>query len=326
MKSFQYSEDGHMKSKFRRGANDNVIFCTSICNNRCIMCCQPPRLRDDSTELYKLNKALIKNADSDTDYVCITGGEPTLIKDLLFKYIQEIKEKLPEADIHLLTNGRSFSNLNYLYLFKKNINVEKILIGIPLHSDNYIDHDLIAGYKGAFYETIKGLTNLGVLGYQIELRVIIMKQNYKRLPKIAEFITMNFPFVAQVAFMGLEISGFADSNYDKIWIDSKEYEQELTKAVLLLDQSKIMAYIYNIPLCLLPKEIWDYSCKSISNWKQCFLPICNNCSQKENCCGLFSTSKRYSNDIKPIKDSPKQTSSESIGTGESDSTIVPPQR
>lgn len=264
------------------------------------MCCQPPQLKDDSTKFYPLNKSLIKNADADTDYVCITGGEPTLLKELLFEYIQDIKEKLPEADIHLLTNGRSFADLNFLYLFKENVNYEKILIGIPLHSDNYIDHDAIAGHKGAFYETAKGLTNLGVLGYPIELRVIIMKQNYKRLSKIAEFITMNFPFVAQVAFMGLEIAGFADSNYDKVWVDSKDYGRELTKAVLLLEQSKIMAYVYNIPLCLLPQELWFFSCKSISNWKQYFLPICEKCCQKENCCGLFSTSKRYSKDIKPF--------------------------
>lgn len=300
MKCYLFFEDGLMKDKFCKGANDNVIFSTSRCNNRCIMCCQPPSMEDDSDKLYPKNKSLIGAGDFDTDYVCISGGEPTLIGDKLFEYIQCIKEKMPAADIHLLTNGRAFSDIGYLYNFKKNVNVEGFIIGIPLHSDNHIDHDLIAGHKGAFYETAKGLTNLGILGYKIELRVIILKHNCKRLSRIAEFITMNFPFVSQVAFMGLEITGYAEKNYRKIWVDSIEYADELTKAVHLLDKSQILTSIYNIPLCLIPQEIWKYSCKSISNWKQFFLPKCEKCSQKANCCGLFSTSKYYSSEIKPL--------------------------
>lgn len=300
MKFYLFSADGPMKDKFCKGANDNVIFATSICNNRCIMCCQPPLQEDDSNKLYPVNNSLICKSDTDTDYVCISGGEPTLSGDKLFDYIQNVREKMPDADIHLLTNGRIFSNIEYLCHFKKLVSNESIIIGIPFHSDNHIDHDFIAGHKGAFYETAKGLTNLGLLGYQIELRVIILKQNCNRLSKIAEFITMNFPFVTQVAFMGLEITGYAQKNLNKIWVDSDDYVEELTKAVTLLDKSQILTNIYNIPLCLIPPKLWKYSCKSISNWKQSFLSECNECEQKANCCGLFSTSKHYSKEIKPL--------------------------
>ena len=111
---------------------------------------------------------------------------------------------------------------------------------------------------------------------------------------------MNFPFVTQVAFMGLEITGYAQKNLNKVWVDSNDYVEELKKAVTLLDKSQIFTSIYNIPLCLIPKDIWKYSCKSISNWKQSFLPQCNECTQKNNCCGLFSTSRYYSNEIKTL--------------------------
>lgn len=297
----QSLEVGLMKDKFLKGANDNVIFSTSRCNNRCIMCCQPPSIEDDSEELFQQNIELIVESDCDNDYVCITGGEPTLIEEKLFDYVRHIRERMPEAAIHILTNGRRFADFDYLCQFKKNVEPEKLVLGIPLHSDNYLDHDLIAGHKGAFLETAKGLTNLGLLSYEIELRVIILKQNYKRLSKIAEFITMNFPFVSQVAFMGLEITGFADKNYEWIWAEPSDYVDELIKAINILNKTRIVPLIFNHPLCLLPPELWDYACQSISEWKRTYLPLCDCCTQKEKCSGLFATSKRYSDNIRAIE-------------------------
>lgn len=96
-----------MTDKFKNGRNDNALFVTSSCSNRCIMCCQPPKHGDDSDHLFQKNLAIIASADTDTDYVCITGGEPTLIGNRLFIYMHKIWERMPDAEIHLLTNGRN---------------------------------------------------------------------------------------------------------------------------------------------------------------------------------------------------------------------------
>ena len=253
-----------MTDKFKKGSNDNVLFVTSACSNRCIMCCQPPKYCDDSEQLFQKNLSVIASADVDTDYVCITGGEPTLIGDKLFIYMHNIWERMSDAEIHLLTNGRKYADVEYLTAFVKNVKGNMVL-GIPLHSDNPIDHDYIASAKDSFYETMKGLHNLGLLGFNIELRVILLQQNYQRLPKIAEFISLNLPFVSQVSIMGLEITGYA-----------------------------------NLPLCLLPQQLWEYACRSISDWKQTYLAACEKCKVKEKCCGMFSTSKWYSCFIRPV--------------------------
>ena len=289
-----------METKFSKGKNDNVIYTTSRCSNRCIMCCQPPKVEDDSQELFALNQRLIEQADLDTDYICITGGEPTLIGAKIFSYIDLIRAKLPECEIHLLSNGRKFAHASYLQKFS-HVSKDNLCIGIPLHSDNPIDHDSIAGSQGAFYETLKGLHNLGILGYEVELRVIILKQNYQRLPNIAEFITLNLPFVAQVSFMGLEITGYAYDNLKDIWIEPGECTACLSKAISILEKSKISPRIFNLPLCTLPISLWVYACKSISDWKRTFLPQCSKCTMKDECCGLFATSKFYSKSIQTLK-------------------------
>lgn len=288
-----------MIDKFRKGDNDNTLFITSACSNRCVMCCQPPTNVDDSESLWEQNIQLIETADADTDYVCITGGEPTLTEKNLFFYIQAIRRRMPDANIHLLTNGRRFADKDYMIQFAKMADSHFVL-GIPLHSDNSTDHDRIAGAKCAFFETMKGLHNLGLLGYEIELRVIIVKDNFKRLLQIAEYITLNLPFVSQVSFMGLEVTGYADRNYHRVWVEPFFFTPYLTNAIRHLECCNISAKVFNIPHCLLPVNLWPYACKSISTWKKTNLHQCKNCSQLKNCCGVFSTSKRYSSYIRTI--------------------------
>jgi His-Xaa-Ser system radical SAM maturase HxsC len=263
------------------------------------MCCQPPKYCDDSEQLFQKNLSVIASADVDTDYVCITGGEPTLIGDKLFIYMHNIWERMPDAEIHLLTNGRKYAYVEYLTAFVKNVKGNMVL-GIPLHSDNPIDYDYIASAKDSFYETMKGLHNLGLLGFNIELRVILLQQNYQRLPKIAEFISLNLPFVSQVSIMGLEITGYAEKRFREVWIDPMFCTTELARAVASLEQSRIQVRLFNLPLCLLPQQLWEYACRSISDWKQTYLAACEKCKVKEKCCGMFSTSKWYSCFIRPV--------------------------
>ena len=79
-------------------------------------------------------------------------------------------------------------------------------IDIPLFSDIADDHNRIVGAK-TFYKTIQGLYNLALFHQRIGLRIVVHRKTYKRLPQFADFIYHNFPFVSQVAFMQMEITG-----------------------------------------------------------------------------------------------------------------------
>ena len=280
-------------------SNDNTLFTTSRCNNRCIMCCQPPMSVDDIDALYEDNIQRIRQAPKDLPLIGITGGEPTLLGDKLVSLIQEIRKCLPITEIQLLSNGRRFADLN----FAKQIadaGGNMLYVGVELHSDYYKDHDMIAGSKGAYHETIKGIYNLTLCGIPIELRIIMCALNYKRLYNMAEFIHRNLPFVNWIAFMGMEYTGYAVKNNKKVWIEPKDYQQELLQAVKYLSDWNYMVSIFNIPLCLLPSYLHDYARKSISDWKNAYQPICNQCRMKNDCCGFFTTSKQVFEGIKPF--------------------------
>lgn len=280
-------------------SNDNALFTTAMCSNRCLMCCQPPSERNDIEQLWEKNIQLISSAPTELPSIGITGGEPTLLGDRFFELLKLIRAKLPDTEIHILSNGRAFSKKEVAAKLGK-IGPEKILLGIPLHSDNQLDHDLIAGAHGAYTETLLGLYNLARWTMDIELRVVLTRLNYKRLPQLAHFIYRNLPFVKYISLMGLEYTGYTIKNADQVWIDPVEMAQHLSEATLFLASAGLNVSIFNLTQCVLPECIWTFARKSISDWKNRFEPFCDGCALKNDCCGLFATSKKQSPNLTPI--------------------------
>ncbi|MBO4599989.1 MAG: His-Xaa-Ser system radical SAM maturase HxsC [Bacteroidales bacterium] len=279
-----------VKREFNTESNDNVLFVTSQCNNRCVMCCQPP-VADNLDVRYEECLRQLRTAPRELKVIGITGGEPTLLGERLVSLLADVHRCLPDTAIHLLSNGRAFADLNYTKRLKEAAG-DKLFVGVPLHSDYEGDHDLIAGCHGAYKETMYGLYNLAEAGIDIELRVVIGRFNYQRLPQMAEFIYKNIPFVGWVALMGMELTGYAVTKQEEVWVEPIDYKGLLAEAVDILDNWGIDVSVYNIPLCLLEERTQPFAVKSISDWKVKYLPECNGCLIKENCCGHFATSRR----------------------------------
>lgn len=288
-----------MIDAFNIESNDNTLFVTSQCNNRCLMCCQPPTKIDDIDLCFSKNIEIIKNSPSGITDIGISGGEPTLLGEKLPELIKIIRNKYPHAHIHILSNGRLFIEHTLVKSIKKAA-VSNITIGVPLHSDYEKDHDLIAGSKGAYQETMYGLYNLFNCGIDIELRIVINKMNCNRLYQISDFIFKNLPFVSWVAFMAMEDTGYCIKNRDLIWCEPLDYANELEKAVINLSEWNMDVSIYNIPLCLLNDSIKPFAHKSISDWKTKYISVCDKCLVKDQCCGFFATSKSIYNGINNI--------------------------
>jgi His-Xaa-Ser system radical SAM maturase HxsC len=272
-------------------SNDNSLFVTAQCNNRCLMCSQPPLKRNDIENLFNKNISILNSAPIELRDIGITGGEPTLLGDRLFILIEEIRNKLPDTHIQILSNGRAFAKRDYAKKLSE-IGGKNLLIGIPLHSDYIHDHDKITQIEGSYNETMKGLYNLAESEVKIELRIVINNLNFERLYPFSNFIYKNLPFVQYISFMGMEITGYAVRNYERIWVDPLDYQEQLEKAVINLATWGMDVSIFNLPYCCLPPSLYKFARKSISDWKVKFSPVCDNCKKKADCCGLFATSKK----------------------------------
>jgi hypothetical protein len=101
--------------------------------------------------------------------------------------------------------------------------------------------------------------------------------------------------------MGLEYTGYTPHNIDKLWIDPYEYQAELEESVEFLAGQGMRVSIYNTTLCVIPKNLWKYARKSISDWKNEYLQACQKCEELKSCGGLFTWNlKMHSKYTAPI--------------------------
>lgn len=287
------SPSGQVNVLYRRRSAHNTILVTERCNSYCVMCSQPPRDVDDSARVRYIVE-MTKLIDPATHEIGLTGGEPTLAGEGFLDIIRAFRDRLPGTSLHVLTNGRTFSNPASSRALAQ-IGHPDIMLGVPLYADNAPDHDHVVQAPGAFDETVEGLYNLAGDGVAVELRVVLHAFTVGRLPQLAEFVYRNFPFVHQVALMGLEPFGFAARNFDSLWVDPVDYQAELETATLALAMRGMKVSIYNHQLCTIPRVLWPFARKSISDWKNIFLPVCDECGVRDCCTGFFhSATKRHS--------------------------------
>jgi His-Xaa-Ser system radical SAM maturase HxsC len=291
--------NGFVRALYRRASQHNFILVTDQCNSYCLMCSQPPKDIDDFDRLAE-HLRLIDLIDPSTVELGITGGEPTLFRDGFLQLIARCKERLPSTALHVLSNGRLFFYRRFAEKLG-NIAHPDLVLGIPLYSDIDLQHDHIVQARGAFDETVLGFQHLTRYGVRIEIRVVLHALSIPRLPQLAEFIARNFPYACHVALMGLEMFGLVHQNLGALWIDPADYQEQLLRASEILCDAGMHVSIYNHQLCVLDPRLWPLATKSISDWKNIYLPACDGCSVMEQCGGFFqSAAKKHSVHIKPL--------------------------
>lgn len=290
---------GEVQVLYRRSSENNTVLATERCNSFCLMCSQPPKRIDDSWRVDVILR-LLELIDSAAREIILSGGEPTLLGDDFFRIVRKFSSTLPSTALHVLTNGRTFSDPTFASRLGS-IRHPDMMLGIPLYSDIDFIHDYVVQAKGAWAATMAGFYNLAQAGIRLELRVVLHRQTYSRLPQLAEFIHRNLPFVQHVALMGLEVFGFTNLNIPAVWIDPHDYITELEAGTKAFAMRGMNVSIYNHQLCTLPRTLWPFARKSISDWKNIYLEECGTCGVREFCGGLFqSARKRHSAHIVPL--------------------------
>lgn len=289
---------GDFSFSYKSGSSHNRILATNRCNCRCVMCPQP--ITPDPEGLLERNLQLISLMDPETtEYLGITGGEPTLLGSGLIRLVRACREKLPRTNLILLTNGRRLKDLEFARELVQ-AGFPNLLMEIPLFADNDTEHDAVMGTEGSFYETLEGLANLARLQQPVGLRTVLQALTIGRLTQYAEFVYRNLPFVFQVAFMGMETTGMARDNLEQLWVDPHDYQEQLAAAVKHLARRQVPVAIYNHQLCILPRELWRCASKSITTWKRSYPSTCDHCRMQPSCGGVFATGERHSAYLHPL--------------------------
>lgn len=293
--------DGGATVIWEKDSHQNALLLTEACNCNCLMCPQPPQ-KHAPMLLRQAEKVLDLLHGKPVPQLCITGGEPTLLKDGFIRLLRRCAKEHPEAVINILTNGKTFSDMVFARETARAASANTLFC-VSFHSEVDHIHDELVGKMGSFDETQRGIYNLAQCGAHIEIRHVITRLNYRRLPHFAEHLHSYFPFCSHYALMGMELCGHAAAHVERVAVSPHEYKEELARAVLSMHRRGLPVSVYNIPLCLCDPRIRPFARQSISAWKKRYAPQCSECARQKDCAGFFSTSASLPLEhIQPIRE------------------------
>lgn len=277
------------------------LYLTGKCHQDCIAC---PQHRDARKYMFPYNEALlISNVlIGQKSHINISGGEPTFNKNYFIEVLKTLQNNSPKSTLQILTNALSFSKQTFIEKMVSNgIIFEKLLFSIAIYGSNLTIQDKSTNVKGSFFLLKQAINNIAISGGKVELRIVINKINYKDLVNISNLIIDEYKNkITRVVFMGIEMSGVANEHSKDVWIPFEKHSEFLERAILNLLTNNINVFLYNYPLCYLPRKFWSLSKDSISYWKKKFLPECHNCKVKKNCAGFFESTIPFISKLNPI--------------------------
>jgi len=213
------------------------------CNNNCIHCVIAG-LRsygDRTTAEYKQE---MSDARTRADLLVITGGEPTIRKDILD--LVSHAAFLGFKRITLQTNGRMFC---YMDFASGMASIARIGYVVAIHAPEAGLHDRITQVKGSFGQTVQGMRNLRGLGQDVSAKVVISKLNSGLLPEISHLLASLD--VADVCFAFPHPMGNAMVFFDEVVPNITETARSLHKAIDFCDSKGMHVMSEGFPFCLM---------------------------------------------------------------------------
>lgn len=216
------------------------------CNVECIFCNIP-----SESGLYPVSLSLadIKNMADEIfkkdlyPKISITGGEPTIRKDLV-EIVKYLKKKGAKT-IEIQTNGIMLADNDLAGRLKK-AGIGKAFVSFHSHLPKI--HDLLISRNGGFEKCIQGIKNLLDCGVEVILNPVVNSLTYRSLPDYIDFVHENFPKVICMSLSVVQPNQRAIKN-KKIIPRYGAIGPFVEKALDLADKYNI---VVNNPNCGLP--------------------------------------------------------------------------
>lgn len=233
------------------------------CNVACVFCNIPSEsgLYPVSLSLRELKNMADKIFGKDPHpKISITGGEPTIRKDLpgIIRYLRGNGAKT----IEIQTNAVLLADKNIVKALKR-AGLDKAFVS--LHSHIPRTHDLLIMKKGGFEQCVRGIKNLCDHNIEVILNPVINALTYRNMPEYIEFVRKYFPTVRCISLSVVQPNHRALKN-KKIIPRYGVISPFIEKALDLADEYGIVVNNPNcgVPMCIggwhkRPERCLDYN-------------------------------------------------------------------
>jgi len=289
-------------------SNLAYIQITRNCNQKCRFCSNPPSGWED-LKLEKVKKIINQFIKQKYDGVILTGGEPTLYKDLT-KVIKYCNEK--KFHCRIITNGQKTSDKKYLNsLIKAGLN--HLHLSIYSHKEKV--QSFLTQNKNSLKNIKRTLENLKEFKkVRVDINITINKYNSNHLSELVEFLVKKYPFVTHFVFNNLDPTTERVKKHPDTIPRLNDFVLELNKALQFLEKNQKTFRVERVPLCYLPNFEWC-STETRKIVKKEIRPVyfldqrgyllqenfiyqkgesCQFCTLSKICAGLYQMDKFYS--------------------------------
>lgn len=166
-----------------------VIFTGYRCNNRCRFCMEANKRDLPGRTTLEIEKEIAGARKRGADYLELIGGEMTIRPDIV--RLISFAKSLGFPTIMIATNGRMLSYQNFA---KKILEAGINSIVFSIHGHTPELHDWLTQVPGSYAQLKKGVENVQRISKKLGLNIhlgsntCIVRQNYKFLPRIGEYI------------------------------------------------------------------------------------------------------------------------------------------
>jgi len=271
--------------------DENVINIGKRCNCKCISCPNPTEGIVDEIPFEGI-KEKIKKIGPDSNKIVITGGEPTIRKDII-EIIQTARKRFPNMPIVLLTNGIKFSNLPFTEEIIS-YNVEPI---ITIYGAKEI-HSYITQTKGSYSKTISGIKNLIKMDKPFGIIIVIHKVNYRQIRPIIEYLISldNKKHLIHFILQATEYTGLASENVKRLYVSISKIAPYINGAIEILESN---SYNFSVlfPLCILKNHrLINKIMQKEGSERKYFSEKCKICVLRSNCNQIWESYIPYAGD------------------------------
>lgn len=177
---------------------------TYQCTNKCSFCFSS-YLANEEISVNGLINAIVDGRSRGCKELVISGGEPTLLPDVLEKALA-LASDLGYTKFIIQTNGSGLSNNSDLVQFLKEFStLNDVCISFSIHGANAELHDRLCAKKGAFEKLIDGMRKISDTHCGIYTNTVISRLNIMNLQEIAELILPFRPKVLQFSMMHVTV-------------------------------------------------------------------------------------------------------------------------
>ncbi len=214
------------------------------CNNRCLFCAQGEKRRNTGLVPAAQLVEHLRSAHVPGRGLVLTGGEPTLRKDIV--ELVRVARGCGYSPIQIQTNGRM---LSYSDLVQRLIDAGVTEFSPALHGPTAAVHDALTRSEGSFDQTVAGIENAVASGAVVVTNSVVVRQNLDHLSATVDVLADLGVYKAQLALV--HPVGTAMERFDQVVPRISLAARAIRLAVERGRERGLMMVVEAVPLCLL---------------------------------------------------------------------------